>query len=88
MSRENPHTKITVNGTLTGTKTYQVKILLTLRELWGTKSVPKDFVVEEEELSPVAGLTVEDGDYALRYSIDNAVSKVNRRVVDGKLKVA
>lgn len=88
MSRENPHTKITVNGTLTGTKTYQVKIFLTLRELWGRKAVPKDFVVEEEELSPVAGLTVEDGDYVLRYSIDNTVSKVNRRVVNGKLKAA
>jgi len=88
MSRENPHTKITVIGTLTGTKTYQVKILLTLRELWGTKAVPRDFVVEEEELSPVSGMTVEDGEYVLRYSIDNKESEVNRRVVNGKLKAA
>jgi hypothetical protein len=33
-------------------------------------------------------MTVEDGEYVLRYSIDNKKSEVNRRVVNGKLKAA
>ena len=88
MSRQNPHTNVTVDGTLTGAKSYHVKINLAVRELWGQNTVPDDFVVEGEELSPMLGMVVEDGEYVLRYSLDNRDSKFNRRVVSGRLRAA
>ena len=88
MSRDNPHLKVMVDGTLTGTKFYPVKIILTLREVWGTKSVPDERTIEKEELSPIPGMAVEDGDYVLRYSFENRDHKLNRTVIDGRLRPA
>lgn len=52
MSRENPHVNETVDGTLTGTKNYNVKIIVTAREAWGRNTVPDNYLPEGEELSP------------------------------------
>ena len=86
MSRQNPHVTVTVDGSLSGTRTYQVKLVLSVRELWGMNTSPDDFVIEGEELSPMSGMVVEDGDYVLMYSFDNRDFKFNRRVVGGRLK--
>lgn len=88
MSRQNPHVKNTVDGTLDGARKYPVKIILTLRELWGTNTVPDDFVIESEELDPMSGIGVEDGDYVLSYSQDNRDFRLNRKVVGGRLRSA
>lgn len=85
MSRQNPSVTTTVDGTLDGARKYTVKIILTLRELWGTNTVPDDFVIESEELDTIPGIGVEDGDYVLRYSHDNKDFRLNRRVVGGRL---
>ena len=75
---------MTVDGSLTGTKTYAVKIFLTLRELWGTKTVPDQVTIEKEELSLTSGVVVEDGDYVLNYSFENRNHKLNRTVIGGR----
>jgi hypothetical protein len=84
MSRENSLIKETVNGTLTGTKNYSVKIIVTARELWGQNSVPDDRAVVEVELSPMTRLVVEDGVYVLRYRFNGIDHKSDVRVVDGR----
>ncbi len=86
MSRQNPHTKVIGDGSLTGTKYYEVKIILTLREVWGTKSVPDESTIEKEELAPTPGITVEDGDYVLRYSFENRDHKLNKTLIGGRFR--
>ena len=88
MSKENRHFNVTVDGTLIGTKTYSVKIILTMHERWGTKAVPDEILVEREDLSAMPDMDVEDGNYVLRYSLDNKDFNLNRRVVGGKLIAA
>jgi hypothetical protein len=86
MSRRNPYLTATVDGTLTGKKTYHVKVNLDVMELWGQYTVPHDLVVRGEELSPMSGMVVEDGDYVLKYSSNNSERQSKLRVVDGRFR--
>jgi hypothetical protein len=89
MSRQNPHITATVDGTLTGTKTYHVKVKLDAMELWADQfTAPIDFVVQGEELSPMSGMVVENGDYVLRYRFNNRDCESKLRVVDGRFMAA
>jgi hypothetical protein len=88
MTRLNPHIKVTVDGILNGTRTYHIKVILAVRELWGTNTAPEDLVVEGEELSPISSLGVEDGDYVLTYSFGSKDFKLNRKVTGGRLRAA
>lgn len=85
MSRQNPHTSVTVIGTLTGAHTYNPAINLGILELWGTGMSPDDLVVEREELSPMSGIGVEDGPYTMEYEWNGQRIKKQVRVVGGRL---
>ncbi len=86
MSRENPHVNETVDGTLTGTKNYNVKIIVTAREAWGRNTVPDNYLPEGEELSPMSGMAVADGVYVLRYEFNNRHYQSKVRVGDGSFR--
>lgn len=89
MSRQNPHITATVDGTLTGTKEYFVKVKLDVMEIWADQSTaPVDFVVEGEELSRMSGLAVDDGDYVLRYRFNNEDRQSKLRVSGGRFLAA
>ncbi len=70
MSRDNPQIQRTVAGSLIGEKNnYNVKIVLTLMEIWGHSTMPDDVVIMNEKLSPITALAIEDGDYLMQYSL-------------------
>jgi hypothetical protein len=81
MSEQNPQkVNVLVDGTLTGKKTYNVKLNLVVRE------VPGNFVVEREDFAPMEGFQVEDGEYVLCYSYGNKDFKRNKTVKSTGLK--
>jgi len=86
MSRQNPHFRVTIIGTLTGNKNYTPPIVLRVLELWGVNGTPDDYIVEEEELSVTAGLVVEDGDYALEYEWNGQQVRKQVQVIGGRLR--
>jgi hypothetical protein len=87
MSRENPHIRVVADGTFlnpAGTKEIRkAKIILRVRERWGTDGALENRLVVKEELPYPSD--VEDGDYRLKYSLDNIDHTVNRRVTNGRL---
>jgi hypothetical protein len=85
VSRQNTLVEVTVNGTLAGAKTYFVSLRLTIRELWGQDTSPDDAAVVREELSPMSGVVVDDGEYVLNYAYGGRDYALNRRVVSGRL---
>ena len=74
-------------GTLEGGgKTYNVKLNLTVKELWADESMtPLDRVVTRAELSPMSGVAVQNGNYTLRYSFNGKQEEHAVRVEDGTL---
>ena len=89
MSRQNSQITATVDGTLTGTKVYHVKVNLDAMEIWIDQSkVPVDFLVQGEELSRMSGMAVEDGNYVLRYRFNNVDHESKLRVSEGRFLAA
>lgn len=62
---------------------YSVHLVLQVRELWGQRAVPDDYVVEEISLAP--GVPVEDDDYTLEYSFNGRQEQQQLRVAHGRL---
>jgi hypothetical protein len=85
MSRENPSVAVTVTGKLEGKKNYDPQLTLRIWELWGTSTVPDDYVISEEQLSAMSSLVIDDGDYTLSYTFDNRFIKKPVRVAGGRL---
>ena len=85
MSRENPHLTTNVIARLTGKETYTPMLTLRVLELWGMNTVPDDYVIEAEELSPMSSYSVEDGDYAMEYEWNGQQIKKLVRVIGGRL---
>lgn len=67
-------------------KTYNVKLDVTVVELWADESpIPIGRVASRVALSPMSGMAVEDGDYSLRYSFNGKDEKHEVRVIGGTL---
>lgn len=70
MSREKPHITQVVPATLTGESNFEVSVILQIRELWGNGVKREDFVVENEQLTPITSVPVKPGEYTLDYEYD------------------
>ena len=68
-----------------GGQSQNVKLNLTVVELMGNSPMPDGYALERTELTPMSGMTVQDGEYVLRFNFNGRTEEHAVRVQDGVL---